>query len=120
MPIAVGLGAFALIDGDNRDFVVLDGDAAVVGVLLALIAAIGFLFALVDDALDRRMPRATGGALALTGPAFVGVGVAVLVATHLTAPELVTVLMGIALIAVGLATLGTWVFRVRGQWRRRG
>ena len=117
MPIAVGLGAFALIDGDNRDFVVLDHDPGVVGVLLALIAVIGFLFAVVDDALDRRLPRATGAALAAYGAlTFLGVGVAMLVIlSFVSAAELVTMLMGLALIAVGLATLGMWLHRVRAR-----
>jgi len=117
MPIAVGLGAFALIDGGNRDFFILRRDPAVVGVLIVLIAVIGLMFALVDDALDGRLPPATGAALRVYGLlSFVGLGVALLVITgFLTAPETVTVLMGIALFGVGVATLGTWIRRVRGQ-----
>jgi hypothetical protein len=115
MPIAVGLGASAVIDGRNPDFSVLDHDPAVVGLLILLIAVIGFLFALVDDALDRRLPPATGRALtAYWVLTMVGLIVAMLVVLSILAgPK--TGLMGVALLAVGLATLGTWVFRVRGR-----
>lgn len=117
MPIAVGLGASALIDGQNRDFFILRHDPGVIAVLILLIAFIGLLFALVDDALDRRLPSATGRAygayLLLTT---VGLGLAMIVlVSFLSAREMVTVLMGVALMAVGLATLGTWVSRVRGR-----
>jgi hypothetical protein len=119
MPIAVGLGGSALIDGGNPDFFILQHDARVVAVLIALIAVIGLLFALVDDALDRRLPPARGAAfvayLGLTG---VGIVIALgVLLSFLTAPETVTVLMGVALTAVGLATLGTWVLRARGRTR---
>ena len=59
-----------------------------------------------------------------TGPWFgvylllttVGLGLAMIIlAGFLSAPETVTVLMGVALLVVGLATLGTWVSRVRGR-----
>jgi hypothetical protein len=117
MPIAVALGAFALIDGENRDFSILEHHPGVVGVLILLIAVIGLMFALVDDALDRRLPVATGRALAVYGLlTIVGLGLAMMVlVSFLSAPETVTVLTGVALIGVGVATLGTWVFRVRGQ-----
>ena len=41
----------------------------------------------------------------------------IVLAGFLSAPETVTVLMGVALLVVGLATLGTWVARVRGPPR---
>jgi hypothetical protein len=37
--------------------------------------------------------------------------------SFLSAPETIVVLMGVALVAVGLATLGTWVLRVKGRPR---
>ena len=117
MPVAVGLGAFALIDGGNRDFFILRNDSGVSVVLIALIAVIGFLFALVDDALDRRLPPGTGpwfGAYLLLTTAGLGLAMIIL-AGFLSAPETVTVLIGVALLVVGLATLGTWVSRVRGR-----
>ena len=45
--------------GREPDFFLLRRDPVVVAVLLALVAGIGFMFAVVDDWLDRRMPRAT-------------------------------------------------------------
>jgi hypothetical protein len=115
MPIAVGLGTSGLIDGRNPDFLVLDHDRGVVGLLLLLVAVIGFLFALVDDALDRRLPPATGRALtAYTGLTLVGLPIALLVfLTIVSGPK--TMLMGAALFAVGLATLRAWSLRVKSS-----
>jgi hypothetical protein len=120
MPIAVALGATGLIAGDNQDFLVLRHNAAVVALLVALVAVIGFLFAVVDDWLDRRLPLAIGPAGAVC--AFVAaIGVAiflpVVVVSLLTASAVTTVLMGIALVVVGLATVGTWFARLEGRPR---
>ena len=119
MPIAVALGTPGLIDGDNRDFSILGHDPTVVGMLVVLVAIIGFLFALVDDGLDRRLPVATGPAGTVYAlVAMVGVAVVLLVVvSFLTASQPTTVLTGVALIGVGLATLGTWVLRVKGRPR---
>jgi hypothetical protein len=117
IPVAVALGGSGLIDGDNRDFSILDHDPAVVGILVLLVALIGFMFPLVDDAIDRWLPAATGWAKTLyTVAASIGVGFALLVATSfLTAQHLATVLTGVALIGVAIATLRTWVLRVKGE-----
>jgi len=117
MPIAVAVGAVALIDGENRDFAILEHHPGVVGVLILFIAIIGLLFALVDDALDRRLPVATGRALAVYGLlTIVGLGLAMLVlVSFLSATETTRVLTGVALIGLGVPTLGTWIFRVRGR-----
>ena len=115
MPIAVGLGAAGLIDGRNPDFFVLDHDRGVVGVLILLVAGIGLLFALVDDALDRRLPPATGRALtAYWTLTLVGLPIALLVVLSiLSSPK--TMLMGIGLFVVGLATLRSWSLRVKAS-----
>lgn len=117
MPIAVALGASALIDGSNPDFMILQHDPRVVGVLIALIAVIGLLFALVDDTLDRRLPPARGAAFAVyLGLTSVGILLALMVlVSFLAAHDTLTVLMGVALAAVGLATLGAWMLRVRSR-----
>jgi hypothetical protein len=117
MPIAVGLGASGLIDGRNPDFFVLDHDRGVVGLLILLVAVIGFLFVLVDEALDRRLPPATGRALtAYTGLTLVGLPIALLVFLSLvSSPK--SMLMGVALFAVGLATLRSWSLRIDGSDR---
>ena len=112
MPIAVGLGASGLIDGRNPDFFVLDHDRGVVGLLILLVAMIGFLFVLVDEALDRRLPPATGRALtAYSGLTLVGLPIAVLVFLQIVSSPR-TMPMGVALFAVGLATLRAWSLRV--------
>jgi hypothetical protein len=115
MPIAVGLGATGLIDGRNADFFVLDHDRGVVGLLFLLVAVTGLLFALVDDALDRRLPPATGQALAAYwGLTLVGLPIALLVVLSIVSnPK--TMLMGVALFAVGLATLGAWSLRLKSS-----
>jgi hypothetical protein len=117
MPIAVALGAAGLIDGDNPDFSILGHDPVVVAMLVVLVALFGFLFALVDQWLDRRLPIATGRAKTLYAiAASLGIGFGILVITaFLSAPELVTVLTGVALIGVALATLRLWVVQVAGE-----
>jgi MFS family permease len=117
MPIAVGLGASGLIEGQNPDFFVLDHHPAVVGLLLLLVAVIGLLFALVDEALDRRLPPATGRALtAYWVLTIIGLTVAMLVVLSiLSNPK--TGLMGVALVAAGLSTLGAWSLRIKGSDR---
>ena len=83
-----------------------------------LVAVIGFLFAIVDDGLERWLPVATGlartvyGVVATFGMAVI---LPLVVISFLTASALATVLMGVALVALGLATLGTWVARLEGR-----
>jgi hypothetical protein len=117
MPIAVGLGASGLIDGRNPDFFVLDHDRGVVGLLILLVAVIGFMFVLVDKALDRRLPPATRRvATAYSGLTLVGLPIALLVFLSIVSnPK--TMLMGVALFAVGLATLRLWSLRVKASDR---
>ena len=115
MPIAVALGTTGLIGGASQDFFVLRHDPTVVGLLVVLVAVIGFLFALVDDALDRRLPVASGlAAIVYAFVATIWVALMLLlgVVSFLTAS-----LMGVALVGVGMATLGTWVVRVKGRPR---
>jgi hypothetical protein len=114
MPIAVALGAPGLIDGDNPDFSVLGHDPFVVAMLIVLVAIFGFLFAVVDQWLDRRLPIATGRAKTLYAiAASLGIGFGLLVLTaFLSSPEPMTVLTGVALIGVAVATLRLWVVRV--------
>lgn len=117
MPIAVALGAPGLIDGDNPDFSVLGHDPVVVAMLVVLVALFGFLFAVVDQWLDRRLPIAAGRAKTLYSiAASLGIGFGILVITaFLSAPELVTVLTGVALIGVAGATLRLWVVQVADE-----
>ena len=58
IPLAIGLGAFGLVQGSNSDFIVLGFDPRVVVVLLGLVGLVGASMAVVDAWLDRRLPRA--------------------------------------------------------------
>lgn len=118
MPISVALGTLALIREDNADFRILDHDPAVVAALLALVAIVGLSIALVDDWLDRRLPRAapapsraTSAYAILTLVGAILIFPAVLLGYF--EPELRPV--GLALVVAGFATLAGWVLRHRGQ-----
>lgn len=123
MPLAVALGATGLIDGENPDFFILRHDPVVVALLLALVALIGLSIPLIDDWLDGRLPQPMAGH---KGPAAFytvvgllgGVLVLPLVALGVLGSSDPAVLReGLALLVVGLATLGWWALRVRG-WTR--
>ncbi len=115
MPIAVALTGVTLIQGRNPDFRVLQHDGATVALLLLLVAAAGLSISLFDSWLERRLPRpgalraadvtyltlsAAGGGLIL--PAVLG--------TYLGGETV----LGLAVVGVGLATLGFWAHRYEG------
>jgi len=119
VPLAIGLGAFGVVQGTNPDFVVLGYDPSVLAVLLGLVGLVGASMAFVDAWLDRRLPhprssieQASGGyiAIALIGSLF-AVGV---VATYLDEKLRPA---GIALLLSGIATLGWWYLRYHGAER---
>ncbi len=119
VPLAIGLGAFGVVQGTNPDFVVLGYDPSVLAVLLGLVGLVGASMAVVDAWLDRRLPhprssieQASGGyiAIALIGSLF-AVGV---VATYLDEKLRPA---GIALLVSGVATLSWWYLRYRGAER---
>ena len=112
MPIAVCLSGVALVQARNHDFQVLRHDATTVVLLLALVALAGLTIATLDAWLDRRLPKAgTSGsadgiylALAVAGGVLI---FPIVVAGYLGEERW----LGIALVAVGLATLGRWMLR---------
>jgi hypothetical protein len=119
IPLAIGLGAFGVIQGENSDFAVLGHDPRVIAVLLVLVGIVGASMALFDAWLDQRLPRARSAtsqasgvyiAISLIGALF-AVGV---VATFLGG-ELRPA--GIALLVSGLATLAWWYLRSHGTER---
>jgi hypothetical protein len=121
VPIAIGLGTAGLIDGDNPDFFILRHDPRVVAALIALVGIIGAMFAVVDDWLERRLPPATevrsaSGIFYLLITLLGAVLVFPLaVLAYAGSENLPTRVMGLALGAVGVATLAWWVRRVRGD-----
>jgi hypothetical protein len=119
IPLAIGLGAFGVIQGSNPDFLVLGHDPVVLVVLLSLVGLVGASMALVDAWLDLRLPRpqssigpASGAyiAIALIGTLF-AVGVVATFLDEKLRP------VGIALLVSGIATLTWWYLRYRGAER---
>ncbi len=112
MPIAVSLTGIALIQARNPDFVVLRYDATTVVLLLALLALAGLAIAGFDRWLDRRLPAAATSApadtiyLAVT-VAGAGLILPLVLAAYLGEERPV----GLALVAVGFATLVHWTLR---------
>ena len=112
MPIAVSLTGIVLVQSRNPDFVVLRHDATTVVLLLALIALAGLAIAGFDRWLDRRLPAAATSApadtiyLALT-LAGGGLILPIVLAAYLGEETPV----GLALVAVGFATLIQWALR---------
>jgi hypothetical protein len=123
MPLALALGGRGLIDGSNTDFAVLQHQPVVVAMLVCLVAALGSVTALLADRLDRRLPPAGTES---SGQAF---GYALLIAAGVLLMPIVVVsffdapgkaLVGLALVATGLATAAWWVLRFRGAARPPG
>ena len=116
MPIAVSLAGVALIQARNPDFQVLRHDAATVVLLLALVAMAGFVIAGVDGWLERRLPKA--GVSSRADGAYLALAIAggVLVFPFVVAGYLGEERpLGLALVAVGVATLIHWALRAQGR-----
>ena len=121
MPMAIALGSFFLIEGDNRDFQILQHDPVVVASLIVLVALVGLTLPLTYDWLGRRLPHATSGRsratwlyaiIALLGAFLV---LPIVIASYLFTAHEATVRVGLALLVVGLSTLSWWVLRIRGR-----
>ena len=117
---AIALGAFFVVQSTNTDFIILQHDALLIALFTALVGLIGAGIALVDERLDRRMPR--------PGPApgrlIVGYGIL----AFLGVPALVVTVqsyfdgafgtarppfgVGWALLVVGLVTATWWAVRI--------
>jgi hypothetical protein len=116
IPLAIGLGAFGLIQGDNPDFSVLGHDPRVIAILLGFVGLVGASMAVFDAWLDHRLPPASSptstASLVYTTISIIGAVFAIGVgATFLGGPQLPA---GVALVATGLATLGWWFLRYQG------
>ena len=112
MPIAVFLAGIALIQARNPDFQTLHHDATIVVLLLALVALAGLAIAGTDRWLDRRLPVAGASTTADTiylalAAAGGGLFLPIVLALYLGEEGL----LGLALVACGVATLVRWTFR---------
>lgn len=116
MPIAVALTGVSLVQAGNPDFLVLRHDAATVVLLLALVALAGLAIAGFDNWLDRRLPQANASApadaiylvLTAAGGALI---FPIVLAGYLGEERW----LGLALVAIGIATLIHWAFRYLGR-----
>lgn len=114
MPIAVCLSGVALVQARNPDFDVLRHDPTTVLLLLALVALAGLTIAALDAWLDRRLPGA--GVSGPTDAVYLALAVAggvlifpIVVVGYLGEERA----LGLALVAVGIATMVRWLFRNR-------
>jgi hypothetical protein len=114
MPVAVSLTGMLLIQAENPDFAVLQHDATTVLLLLALVAVAGLAMAGFDSWLDRRLPGKA--APSWVDPIYLALSIAggvlilpIVMATYIEEERL----LGIALVAVGVATLLHWALRSR-------
>jgi hypothetical protein len=118
MPVAVALGSFGLIQGENPDFEVLERSPVVLGVLVALVALIGLSVALLDAWLDRRLPRASSAASGPAGAYSIVLLLGLVFGLLVVVPGYIgqdVWGLGAALVVVGIATLATWTLRIRGR-----
>jgi hypothetical protein len=119
--IGIGLGTAGLVDGANSDFTLLRHDPRVVASLIVLVGLIGFGFALVDGWLERRLPpvaaRRTWSASIYELLSLLGVLVILpfTVFVYAASENRATVVQGVLLGAVAVATLAWWVRRLRGR-----
>jgi hypothetical protein len=117
MPVAVALGSFGLIQGENVDFEVLDRQPVIIGILVGLVMLAGAALVLVDAWLDRHLPQADAPTLFPAGVyavvTLIGMVLGALVIVGYLSSE--NRAAGIALLVVGVATLATWGLRLRGR-----
>lgn len=122
LPVAVAVGSFLLIESTNPDFLILGPKPVILALLLCLVALNGAAIAWFDAALERRLPHAEGrpiravvgyGAVAVLGiPMFLLVLLAFFSPSFSSSPR--PPFLGIALVVTGLATVASWVLRLRG------
>ena len=119
--VGVALSAFLVVRADELDFTVVEPLSAIV-LLIGLVGLFGIALTLIDEQLRRRLPAVTpgrAGAL-LVYLLISGVGLLFMpmtlqtyfgggdLLTRKASPE-----VGLAILAVGLATLAAWALRVR-------
>ena len=120
-PVAVALGGVLLVQADNHDFVILTEDLLIVAMLLALVGTFGFALALLEEWLDRRMPRAgtdprqyalTAGFLVLVGAVlFLPLTIGFYFSESACLCGVAPVPLAVPLIVTGVATVAWWAQR---------
>jgi hypothetical protein len=124
-PIAAAVAGVALVRSDSRDFAILRSDFAIAAMLLALVGAFGFCVALLDERLDRRLPRpgadpanyalAALGLVMLGGVMSLPVAVAAFFSERACLCAIAPLPLGVPLLVAGGATLAWWVQQTRGR-----
>lgn len=127
--VAVCTGSFFIVRADEPDFATLAPTPVIVGLLVGVIGALGIAVAMIDAWLRRRLPPAA----TVSRPVLGAYGLIVTVGIFMT-PGLIAAFfgtssstfrppaeVGLALLAVGLATVSWWAARVRdGIGRQSG
>lgn len=120
--VAILIGTPLVILDANPDFVILEHDPKVVGLLVGLVGLIGLSIALVDDWLERRLPRAARGRrgptllYAIVTLAGLVMVLPFLLLVYLTSEEYeMPIRAGLGLLVVGACTVVWWGLRVRGR-----
>jgi len=124
---AAAITSFFVVRADERDFQLVEPTVAVIGMVLALAAVGGIVVALADAQLRRRLPPVSSerGRAAVAYRTLSGIGLLflpVLIGGYFTTDSETfrpPVEVGLALVVVGLATIGAWIGRVRDGVDRR-
>ncbi|MEK6720734.1 MAG: hypothetical protein AABZ33_08715 [Chloroflexota bacterium] len=120
MPIAVALGGPVLVKASNPDFVILGPDGPLVAMLIGLVGVAGAAVATLDGWLDRRLPLPEAHPIRSIVVYGIVAGLGGLLAVPITLatyfqsnlrPEAFA-LMGLAVVAAGVATLLSWIGRI--------
>jgi hypothetical protein len=116
IPIAIAFGTSGLVDAGNLDFVTLRRDPLVIGSLVALVGLFGPALVVTDRWLEGRLPHPGLNDARILGT-YAGVTIlGTMLTIFLVVPTFVFSdlrISGLALFVVGLATLGSWWWRVQ-------
>ena len=118
--VAVTLGAFFVVRGDESDFTVLEPARVVIALLVGLVGMLGLTVAAIDAWLRRRLPPAESTPMWALVVYWLLLAIGLLLAPLVIAPYFAgdpsafrrPVEVGLALLAVGALTLAWWVIRI--------
>ncbi|TAK00798.1 MAG: hypothetical protein EPO36_07405 [Chloroflexota bacterium] len=121
MIAAAAIGTPLLVQPDNPDFRILEADVPILAMLIGLVALIGLAIAWLDGLLDRRLARPSNGPLplgviyaaaTLPGLLFVPLALGFYLSAETCGCPDPPIAVGLALVAVGLATALLWAIRI--------